>query len=172
MRTTKKITISAMIVALGAVFMSLGAVIELVDLSVAAFVSLFVVFAMIEIGMPYPWLIWVCTSLVTFLLFPGNTIWLMYLSFGAFPILKAYIERLPRAVWLLLKLVYLNVIIVALYFLTELIFGLPLFEGAIWLCVIAYAFMNIAFLAYDRLLTIMVRVYFEKFRHRFIKFLK
>ncbi len=172
MRTTKKITLSAMIVALGVVLMSIGALVELVDLSLAAVVSLFVVFAMIEIGMPYPWLIWVCTSLITFLLFPGNTIWLMYLSFGAFPILKAYIERLPRGLWLILKLLYLNAIIVALYFLTELIFGIPLFEGALWLCIVAYVFMNIAFIAYDRLITVMVRVYFERFRHRFSKFLK
>ena len=163
---------SAMIVALGVVLMSIGALVELVDLSVAAAVSLFVVFAMIEIGMPYPWLIWVCTSLITFLLFPGNTIWLMYLSFGAFPILKAYIERLPRGFWIFLKLLYLNAIIIVLYFVTELIFGFPLFEGALWLCIVAYVFMNIAFIAYDRLITVMVRVYFERFRHRFLKFLK
>ena len=113
MRTTKKITVSAMIVALGTVLMSIGALVELVDLSVAAAVSLFVVFAMIEIGMPYPWLIWVCTSLITFLLFPAKTIWLMYLSFGAFPILKAYIERLPRGFWLFLKRMILRVNIMA-----------------------------------------------------------
>lgn len=172
MRTTKKITLSAIIVALGAVLMSIGALVELVDLSVAAAVSLFVVFAMIEIGMPYPWLIWTCTSLITFLLFPANPIWLMYLSFGAFPILKAYIERLPRVIWIFLKLLYLNAMIVALYFLVELIFGYPLFEGARWICILAYVFMNVAFIAYDRLITIMVRVYFERFRHRFIKFLK
>ena len=172
MRTTKRLTLSAMLVALGVVLMLFGALFEVVDLSLAALASLLLVFAMIEIGMPYPWLIWLSTSLIMFLLFPGKTVWIMYFSFGVYPILKAYIERLPRGFWIILKLVYLNAILVALYFLVELIFGIPMLEGAVWLQVLMYLLMNVAFLAYDRLITISVRIYFERLRHRFKKFLK
>ena len=172
MRYTKRITLSAMLVALGVVMMVFGAVFEVMDLSIAALASLLIVFAMIEIGMPFPWLIWLATSLITAILFPSKLIWLAYAVFAPFPILKAYIERLPRGVWLLLKLIYLNIILVALYFLVELIFGIPMLEGEIWLQAVVYLFMNIAFLAYDRLITVMVRLYFERIRHRFRKFLK
>ena len=172
MRYTKRITLSAMLVALGVVMMVFGAVFEVMDLSIAALASLLIVFAMIEIGMPFPWLIWLATSLITAILFPSKLIWLAYAVFAPFPILKAYIERLPRGVWLVLKLIYLNIILVALYFLVELIFGIPMLEGALWLQAAVYLLMNVAFLAYDRLITVMVRLYFERIRHRFRKFLK
>ena len=172
MRSTKKIAISAMLVALGAVLMSVGALFEVMDLATAAFVSLFIVFAMIEIGMPYPWLMWISTSLITFLIFPAKTVWLMYLSFGAFPILKAYIERLPRAFWLILKLLYLNAVLFALYFLVELIFSVPLVTGTWWMIAIAFLLMNAAFIAYDRMLTLAVRYYFAKLKDRIKGLLK
>lgn len=172
MRSTKKIALSSMLVALGAVIMSLGALFEVFDLAAAAFVSLFIVFAMIEIGMPFPWLIWITTSLVTFLVFPAKTVWLMYLSFGCFPILKSYIERLPRAFWLILKLLYLNLVLVALYFLVELIFSVPLVSEVWWMIIAAYLLMTAAFIAYDRLLTLSVRFYFAKIKDRLKGLLK
>lgn len=161
-----------MLVALGTVIMSLGALFEVFDLATAALVSLFIVFAMIEIGMPYPWLMWICTSLATFLLFPAKTVWLMYLSFASFPILKSYIEKLPRPLWILLKLLYLNIVLVALYFLVELIFGVPLVSDVWWMIILAYVLMSAAFLAYDRMITLAVRYYFDKLRDRIKGLLK
>ena len=52
MKETKKLTISAMTVALGVVFMVVGAVFEVLDLSTAVLASLLVVFIYIEIGSP------------------------------------------------------------------------------------------------------------------------
>ena len=172
MRSTKKVAISSMLVALGAVLMSVGALFEVVDLAAAAFVSLFIVFAMIEIGMPYPWLMWLSTSLITFLLFPGKTVWLMYFSFGCFPILKAYIERLPRPTWVILKLLYLNIVLVGLYFLVELIFSVPLVSEGWWMMIAALILMNAAFLAYDRMITLAVGYYYDKLRDRIKGLLK
>ena len=88
MRSTKKITVSAMATALGAALMSIGAVWEVVDMALAAVASFLVVIILIEVGSPYPWLVWITTSLITFLFFPGSTVWLMYFVFGVFPILK------------------------------------------------------------------------------------
>ena len=47
MRQTKKITLSAMLTALGTVLMVLGAFIDVIDLSVCALASLLVVFVYI-----------------------------------------------------------------------------------------------------------------------------
>ena len=68
MSQTKKITLSALMVALGTVFMVIGAVVEVLDLTVCALSSLLVVFVFLEIGSYYPWLVWICTSLATALL--------------------------------------------------------------------------------------------------------
>ena len=52
MRQTKKLTLSAMIVALGTVSMVLGAVIEVFDLTAVALASALVAFVYIELGSP------------------------------------------------------------------------------------------------------------------------
>ena len=174
MRQTKKITLSAILVALGVAFMALGAVLEVLDLSVCALASLIVVFIYIEVGSPYTWLVWICTSLISALVFPGSILWVEYLLvFGIYPILKAYFERLPRAFWWVVKLVFFNLVIWALFAIVEFILGLPFFEGdSLFWKAMLYLLMNVAFVAYDMFLTVMVRLYFEKFRKRFIRFLK
>lgn len=174
MRTTKKLTLSSVMVALGAVIMALGSMVEVLDLSVLVLASLIMVFIYLEIGSPYTWLTWLATSLITFLIFPGKTVWLNYLLvFGIYPLLKAYIEKLPKAVWIIVKLVYANAVVWAMFFLMELIFGVPFFEkDALWLKAVLYVIINVAFLAYDLFITMAVRVYFGKIRQKISTMLK
>ena len=174
MRQTKKITLSAILVAMSVAMMALGAVFDVIDLSVCALASLIVVFVYLEIGSPYTWLVWICTSLITALIFPGSVLWVEYLLvFGVYPILKAYFERLPRVFWWPAKLVFFNLVVWALFLVVEFIFGLPFFEGDtfIWKAVL-YGLMNVTFIVYDMFITVMVRVYYERFRKRFLRFLK
>ena len=161
-------------VALSTAIMLLGAVIEVLDLSVCAIASLLVVFIYLEIGSYYPWLVWICTTLATALIYPGSAIWVEYaLIFGLYPLIKAYIERLPRWSWLIVKLVYINAVIWGIFCVCELLLGIPFFdEGGTVIIVITYVLSNIAFVAYDFFIMVMVRFYFEKLRPRFKKFLK
>ena len=174
MKTTKKVTISAMLVALGTAFMLIGSMIEALDLTVCALASLMVVFVYLELGSPYTWLVWICTSLCTALIYSGSIVWVEYfLVFGIYPLLKAYIERLPRWSWWLIKLLFINAEIWGIFAIAELLLGIPFFgeEKAI-MKVALYVLMNVAFVAYDLFITIMVRLYYEKVRRRFKQFLK
>lgn len=166
MSQTKKVTLSAMMVALGTVFMILGAVIEVLDLTVCALASVLVVFVYLEIGAYYPWLVWICTSLATALFYPGSIIWVEYfLVFGIYPLIKSYIERLPRWSWLIIKLVYINSVIWAMFAVCELLLGIPFFgEETQLMTAILYALMNVAFLAFDYFIVVMVRFYYDKIR--------
>lgn len=180
MKKTKKITLSAMLVALGTMFMVLGAVIEVMDLTAVAFASLLVVFAYIELGSPYTYLVWLCTTLATFLLYPGSLMWLMYLLiFGIYPILKGYIERAPRTLWWLVKLVFANITFTLLVLGTEFIIGVSFFESEtlfglppIVVKAVLWVMMNIMFVLYDVFITVMIRYYFAKLRDRFKSLLK
>ena len=174
MSQTKKITLSALLVALGTVFMIIGATIEVLDLTVCAMASLLVVFVFLEIGSYYPWLVWICTSLSTALLYSGSIIWVEYaLVFGIYPLIKAYIEKLPRWSWIVVKLAYINAVIWALFAVCEILLGIPFFDAdSIGMTVVIYILMNLAFSAYDLFITVMVRFYFLKLRPRFKKFLK
>ena len=163
-----------MMVALGTAFMIIGAVIEVLDLIVCALASMLVVFIFLEIGSYYPWLVWVCTSLATGLLYPASLIWIEYaLIFGVYPLIKAYIEKLPRWSWIIVKLVYANAVIWALFFICEKLLGVPFFtDEARWMRILTYILTNVAFLAYDLFITVMVRFYYDKLRPRFRKLLK
>ena len=177
MSQTKKITLSAMMVALGTVFMVVGAVLEVFDLTACALASLLVVFTFIEIGSYYPWLVWICTSLAAGLLYPQSLMWVEYaLIFGIYPLIKAYIEKLPRWSWIIVKLVYINATIWGLVAICELVLKqvFPFFEDvdSEIFFVVLYVLMNIAFLAFDLFITVMARFYFIKLRPRFKKFLK
>ena len=172
MRSTKKLALSAMLVALGTVFMTLGSFVEVLDLTVCALTSLIVAFAYLEIGSPYTWLIWIATSLCTALL--GGVLWMEYLLvFGVYPLLKAYIERLRHGLWIPLKIVYANLACLLLHLLSLLVIGQSIFaaESKLISGLIILA-MNGAMLLYDYFITVLVRFYCDRLRHRFRKFLK
>ena len=169
-----------MLVALGVLFITLGVLFPTLDLTVAALTSLVVALAFVELGAPYVHLVWICTSLISFTFFSGSPVWLVYfLVFGFYPILKAYIERLWRGVWILLKLVYSNASFALLFLLYELIFSKPFIGEESWfgisgkaLVLVALIIMNAAFAAYDMLITVMIRIYVFKYRERFKNLLK
>ncbi len=174
MKKTKKLTLSSVLTALGVVLMALGSVIDLIDLSVCALVSLFVVFAYIEIGTSYAWGVYLATSLLSLILLPSKLIFAEYvLVFGIYPLLKAMIERLPRWTWLPIKLVFVNAIIWILVLVCELLLGVPFIEGNTLIMKIGfYLLVNITFVVYDIFITVMVRFYFDKLRRRFKQLLK
>lgn len=169
MRPTKKITVSAMVTALGSTLMAIGAVWKLVDGALAAFASLLLVIIIIEVGSAFSWLVWLTTSLITALLFPSSTVWLLYFVLGVFPILKYYIEKLKRPFWFPIKLVYVNACLVGLMYVLDFVFGTSLFgvEVMPMIKAVLYVGLNIVFFAYDRLITLIVRLYIEKYRHMF-----
>ena len=163
-----------MVVALGTAMMIVGAIFEVLDMSVCAIASMLVVFVYLEIGSYYPWLVWVCTSLATALLYPGSIIWAEYLLvFGIYPLLKAYIEKLPRWSWLIIKLSFINAVIWVIFLICEKLLGVSFFEeeGTV-MKIVLYVLMNLAFLMFDLFITVMVRFYYDKLRPRFKKFLK
>ncbi len=180
MKQTKKLTLSASIVALGTLFMVLGGVIEVLDLTAVALASVLVAFVYIEIGSPYTWMVWLCTSLLTFVFYSGSTMWFTYLVlFGIYPILKGYIEKLPRRTWFIVKLIFANISFVlmagGLTLLTgmfidanESFFGIT--GTAIY--ILTWVLLNVAFIAYDFFLNVMVVFYMEKIRPKFKNLLK
>ena len=182
MRETKKITFSAMAVALGVLFMTLGYFIEALDLTVAALTSIIMLFVFIEIGKPYTFLVWIATSLLGALFFTGSLVWVTYfLVFGIYPIMKAYIEKLKRGLWIPIKLVGFVTSGSLLILFSELILGIPFFgeinlpilSGREYIFKVAvFVMLIMAFFVYDIFLTVMVRFYFSNFRKRIASLLK
>ena len=180
MRETKKITLSAIIVAFGVLFMTLGYFVEALDPTVAALLSLAMVFVFLEIGSPYTWLVYACTTLLGFLFYSASLVWVTYgLVFGLYPIIKAYVERLKKGAWIIVKLVYFNLSLALLTVVSEFVLGIPLiitegFEGvmASVITVASYILMNLAFILYDICITKAVKIYYARLRPRIASLLK
>ncbi len=182
---TKKLTLSALLAAMGVVLLLIGAFIEVLDLSMAALASFFCIFAVIELGHGYPWMIYAVTGTLAIILMPqGLGGWFYILFFGYYPIIKEKVEKLTRPLSWIFKLLIFNTSVtfygIISYFLffselemllnefSALLGGNPI--GAVLIAVI-YAIFNVIFVLYDIALTRLITLYYMKLRKKF-KFLK
>ena len=169
-KQVKYLTVSAMLCALGIVMLGLGSLVEVLDLTFAVIASLLTVYAVIEIGGPYPWLIWIVTSVVALLLLPLKTPVLFYaLLTGYYPILKQKIERkLARLPAWTLKTGVLAISLGVIWGVMKL-FLPDLLEGpGGWIAIAtAIALSIISFVLYDICLTRLITLYFVRLQKRF-----
>ena len=168
-KQTKYLTVSAMLCALGVILLSLGSLVEVLDITTAVLASLLCVYAVIEMGGAYPWLIWIVTSILALLLLPQKTPALFYaLLAGFYPILKEKIEKLSRPIAWVLKLTVLHLSLgliglgVWVFFPSVLDMG-----GTKWMLVALYLASILCFVLYDVALSRMITFYLFKLRNRF-----
>lgn len=168
-KQTKYLTVSAMLCALGVILLSLGSLVDVLDITMAVLASLFCVYAVIEIGGAYPWLIWLVTSLLSLLLLPMKTPALFYALFaGFYPILKEKLEKRSRPVSWVLKLVVFHVSLGVIVLVLRLFFPATLDMGRIrWMPLVLYLSCVACFVLYDYALSHMITFYLVKLRHRF-----
>ena len=166
----KYLTVSAMLSALGVVMLGLGSLVEVLDLTFAVIASLLTVYAVIEIGGAYPWLIWIVTSTVALLILPLKTPVLFYaLLTGYYPILKQKIERRMARVpaWTFKMSVFaisLAVIVAVMWLFAPTLLET---EGG-WAVIAATVILAVlSFILYDICLTKLITVYFVKLQKRF-----
>ena len=159
-----------MLVALGVIFLGIGALLEVLDISMAVIASLCVIIAVVEYGKGAPWMVYAAISILSFLIVPSKLPSIFFaLFFGFYPILKGVLEAKPKAICWILKEIIFNVclaIIIAIYmslFFQGVSFKIPLH----WLIVIAVVLCELVFILYDFALTKMISFYVIKLRKRF-----
>jgi len=162
---TRKLAVAAMLCALGVVFLYLGSVIEVLDLTMVAIASLFVFFAVIEMGASYPYLIYLVTAVLSLLLLPSKFAAGTYLLFGGiYPVLKAMFEKCHRMAAWALKLCYFNVILSILLAASLYLFHVEDLDMGFNL--LTYGLANVTFVLYDIAATLLVTMYLVKLRKR------
>ena len=166
---TKRLTMCAMLAALGVVLLYVGSIIEVLDISMAVIASLACIIAVIEYGKGAPWAIYAVTSVLSVILLPNKTPAAFYaLFFGFYPILKEKFEkRGKRICWILKEAVFnvsLAAMAIATYFLTttgdNTLFTSPTF---IAITVVA---AELVFVLYDVALTRLISFYIVSIRNR------
>lgn len=157
----KRLTVCALLSSLGVVILYFGALLDVFELCVVALAAMLIVPVVIEYGRGYPWGIYLATSILSLLLLPQKMPGATYLLFGFYPILKAYLERLPRPVAFALKQVAFVLVeglyIAASYFIIG-IEKMPLWYDAT-LIVLGFITLNLFDIALTRLITLYLRRY-------------
>lgn len=165
-KRTRRLAISAILSALGVVILYLGAIVEVLDLSVAVIASFLCVLAVLEMGGVYPWLIYSVISILSLVLLPLKTAAVVFVVFaGYYPIVKAYYERLGAILSWIVKLVHFNLALTVLLLVSRLF--LPDFsEMTPLLYVAVYVLGNLFFVLYDIALTRVISLYLRRLRDR------
>lgn len=172
-----------MCMALGVLFMALGAFVEVLDLTVAAICSCIMAFVFIEVGQRYAFAVWLGTSLLGFIFFTHSLVWVTYfLVFGIYPIIKAYIEKLKRPFWIAVKLPVFAISSLLIILVSELLLGIPFFGDTMGIPffedhtqifkAVVVAGLILAMLVYDVFMTVMIRAYFSSIRNKIKSILK
>ena len=163
---TKKLTVCAMLSALGVVLLWLGSAVEVVDVSMAVVASLLCVFAVIEYGGAAPWLIFSVTGLLSLILLPQKTPALLYLLFfGYYPIIKERLEKKRSMIaWIAKEIVFNAALFLLLILSRFLLMGLETEPIGLFVTVVVLA--EIVFPVYDIALTRLISLYLFRVRRR------
>ena len=178
MRKTKKLALASLCAALSVVFLSVGALLEVLDMSAALLASFLVLFCLLEMGYRFASSVFAVTALLSVILMPQNTApWMFALLFGYLPISKFGFEKLCGKVlsWIP-KLIVFNAFYAAVIFLLGGLLGFTV-ENAFGISphlvyIAFFAVGNLTHLLCDILYGRLARIYLFKFRERFARFLK
>ena len=175
MKTTKKVTLSAVMAALAAVLM-LVSYFPYLTYAVPAVAGLCVMVIVIEINCKWALLSYFTASFFTFLFAETESMLMFICFFGFYPILKCLIEKIKNYVleWIL-KLLSFNICIVGVYFILSKVFMISLDdlgEFAKYGEVILLLLANFVFVFYDIAVSRVSWFYIDKFHKSISKLFK
>ena len=171
---TKKIALSAILSSLGIIFLAIGSVIEVLDLSLAALAGFAVVIAVIELGGGYSAMIYFAISLLSALVLPNKFPAVFFIFFGgSYPIFKYHFERLHPVVAWAVKFSMFNLFLALMIVSVNFLVGrgiLPLsdegYQSEVFgnLKIFIFIVANFMFLLYDVAMTRIINLYIIKIR--------
>ena len=163
----KRLTVCAMLSALGVIFLGIGALVEVLDMSMAVLASVCVIIAIIEYGKGAPWMVYATISVLSLLLLPSKFPVALFACFtGFYPILKEKLERKNAIVRWILKEIIFNVSLAVIFLLDFFLF----FKGTVqvpWMIAVAIILAELVFILYDKAISKIIRIYVMEIRHRF-----
>lgn len=168
---TKRVTFSAICLALTVIFLYAAATLSTGKIAALGLASLLCGICVSRFGVRYGVALYVGASILALLLLPNKMFALLYVLFaGYYPIVKLYIEKLRRlwAEWIL-KLLFFDVILIILYIIVKLFF-MPVLTSTLALLVLRYlgpaiVILQVVFIIYDWILSYMIG-YYDQFIRR------
>ena len=110
--TTRRMVTCALLCALAVVFLGMGALIEVFDLTAAAVAALILLPVLLCYGGKYAWLSYAVTAVLGVMLMPQSlATWTFAGLTGYYPIIKNRLDRLPRVLGCIVKLLLLTAVL-------------------------------------------------------------
>ena len=148
---TKRMATCAMMTALCVVLMWLGAVLELGMYAAPLFAGLSLIIIGQKYGSKYQLTVWAASGILSFLLVPNMEQNLLYVElFGWYPVLHPKLQRLPKVLRLITKLLVFNAVVIVIEALVMFLLVPEVLSG--WMIALLLILANITFLAYDFLI--------------------
>lgn len=148
MKETRRIAICGMMIALCVVLLLLGTILDLGMYAAPLFAGLCLIPVGRAFGRKYHLILYLAVSLLSLLLVPNIEENLMFFTlFGCYPIIRPWFHRFPKWLMILLKLLYFNVVVVAVEALVMLVL-VPESLGTA-LNIVLLVLGNLTFVCYD-----------------------
>lgn len=176
MSPASKAAMCGMCTALSVLLLFLGGVLMIFAYICPMITGIIMIALVSTFGYSSAWITYFATSVLSFFLVPDKECMLMYvLFFGYYTIIRLFIEkiRLSAVKWII-KLVIFNAALVAVNLLLFYVFGVPFqtAEDGKALIIIFWIVMNILFLLYEKLLSLLTVLYKKKIEKRIRKIMK
>lgn len=170
MKNSSKTALSGMAVAVGTVVMLLASAIPTLEYAIPAFAGFMVLFILVELDVGWAAGVYAATALLGIFIVPNKEAVGMYIAlFGIYPLVKFYVDRLPKVAGYIIKCVFFVIMAVGVYYVMIKVFGIAaeLLEDMNKITLpLLLVFGLAAFLVYDRAMS-MIAV---KYKHKFHKY--
>lgn len=162
--STQKITLCGVFAALAIAFMYFGGL-TVLDLSILAVCALMTMLLVIETGDRTAWIYVAVTGVLALILLPSKLYAVEYIFFAAiYPVMKMYFEKLRPAFATIVKLSFLDMLLLITIILSEHVFMAG--DEFFGLNVVTVVVGSLFFLLFDFALTVCVTFYLVKLRKR------
>lgn len=158
----KNITLGGISIALGVVILYLTNIMPISTISTLTVASCIIPIVIIRGNIKTSILVYLLTSIISFLILPLNHSIMYILLFGIYGIIKYFIEKLNKlTLEIIIKLIFFNIVLAIGYFIFNVFVPNSNFKFPIWIAIIAAQFV---FLIYDYAMTLVITYYIKRFK--------
>lgn len=175
MKSSKEIAYSGIASALSVVMLFLGSIIWVLGYTMPLVASLIMIVLLDSVSKRSALLTFVSTFVISFILLNDKECVLLYvLFFGYYPLIRDKINDIkPKFLSYLLKFITFNAAMALVQVLCVYVFGIP-FDDMLgkWGIVVFIICLNLVFVVFDKLYTLLLRLYRIKLKKKVEKYIK
>ena len=176
MKNTVKTALGGMCIAVSVAIMFTASLTPFLTYAIPAAAGLIILFMQTECNWKWALGVYFGTSVLCAVLVPEKEAVGIYIAmFGYYPMLKEIFDKPKKAISIVIKSLYFIVVIVASYYVMMRVFGIStdlLKEAGKYMIPALVALGLVAFLLYDRALTMYKIAYYRKWQKKFRKIFK